>query len=41
MERVVVKDYCAPTNFTDEELEKAIQKTKEESDKLKEWPKVD
>jgi hypothetical protein len=41
MERVTLKDYCLPTNLSDEELEKEIQKAKEESDKLKDWPKID
>lgn len=36
-----MKDYCQPSNLSNEDLEKAIQKAKEESDKLKDWPKID
>lgn len=36
-----MKDYCEPSNLSNEELEAAIQNAKEESDQLKEWPKID
>lgn len=36
-----MKDYCAPTELSDEELEKEIKKAKKESDELTEWPRID
>lgn len=41
MEGTALKDYCAPTDFTDEDLEIEIQKAKEKSEKLTEWPEID